>query len=408
MTEQSTLNLPDHVPADLYRDWPAGNVLAGDWRNPFAETEAVFSADYPSIFYTMGNFGVYTWMVTRHEDVRTVYQTPEIFSSIGIGGYQKLAGEEWEMLPLAIDAPDHSNYRSLLLPPLSPKKISALEEPMRLRSLELIDSFISKGECDFVDDFARPYPISIFMNLMGFPSSMYEQFLQWEKCILSGGDLTLDDRASGIRDCIAWLRGFIEERENNPQQDLTTTIVTSQINGKPITPDGKIGMVFMLFVGGLDTVASSLSLWFTWLGVNTDYRQQLIDNPKLIPSAVEELLRVNPVVNSPRYVKEDTVFRGVTMKKGDQVTCMNSAACFDEAVFNCPREVVFDRAPNKHLTLAAGPHRCMGSHLARRELKIALETWLEKIPNYRIKPGSDVTAFGGLGGVKWLPLEWDI
>lgn len=406
MTQPNLPPLPKHVPESVYRDWPYSRAPAADWKNPFAETEIIFTDAYPSIFYTAGIFGG-TWMVTRYEDVRTVYQSADKFSSVGIGGFQKLAGEEWEMLPLAADAPMHTHYRALLNPHLAPRKVAAMEPSIRDRANELIDSFISRGECEFIAEFARPYPISIFMHLMGFPWSMYEQFLIWEKHILSGDDLTLEERAEGIRECISWLRTFIAERDQNPQDDLTSAIITSEVDGRPISQDEKIGMVFMLFVGGLDTIAGSLSLWLPWLSVNTSHRQSLIDNPALIPDAVEELLRVNPLVNSPRYVKEDIVFQGVTMKKGDQVTCMNSAAAFDGTAIECPREVRFDRRPNRHFTLAAGPHRCLGSHLGRMELRIALETFLARIPEYRVKPGVDIQAIGGLGGIKKLPLEWD-
>lgn len=398
--------IPAHVPESIVRDWPQGRVHAANWKDPFAETKQIFTDEYPSIFYSLGPFGG-SWMVTRYEDIKTVYQTPEHFSSVGIGGFQKIAGEEWEMLPLASDGNDHRNYRSLLNPHLAPHQIDLMEDSIRARANELIDNFIDKGECEFVAEFARPYPIYIFMKLMGFPWSMYEKFLEWEHHILNGEGLTLEERAVGIRECIEWLRSFIAEREAAPQDDLTSKIVTAEIDGQPLSADEKIGMVFMLFVGGLDTIAGSLSLWLPWLFNNPDHRKQLIDNPEIIPTAVEELLRVNPLVNSPRYVQEDMVFQGVEMKKGDQVTCMNTAGAFDESQFGCPRDVKFDRQPNRHMTLAFGPHRCLGSHLARRELTVALETWLERIPDYRVKEGADIKAIGGLGGIGELPLEWD-
>ena len=409
-----TLPIPDHVPPELVRSSPGYDAVASDWRNPFADTENVFTADYPPIFFVpgypipiVGTKALGTWMITRHEDIREVYQTPAVFSSHGIAGYQHLAGEDWEMLPLSVDAPMHRHYRLPLVSSVSPKAVNGMDGLIRARANALIDQFIDRGECEFISEFGRPYPISIFMRLMGFPvEEMYDRFLVWEKHILSGDDLTLEERGAGIKECIAWLRAFIADREQNPQDDLTSKIVQAQIDGRPINADEKIGLVFMLFVGGLDTIVGSLSLWFPWLCAHPEYRAKLIERPELIPGAVEELLRMNPLVSSPRTVTRDVVFRGITMKAGDVVLLLSATGNFDERKFTCPRTANFERSPNPHMTLAAGPHRCLGSHLARRELQVALETWLKRIPNFEIKEGFEVVAHAGLHAVRELRLVW--
>lgn len=407
------LPIPDHVPPELVRPGKGFDDVSSDWRNPFADTANVFR-DCPPIFFVpgfpipiVGSTALGTWMITRHEDIREAYQNAEVFSSHGIAGFQHLAGEPWEMLPLSVDAPMHMKYRMPLVSSVSPKSVDAMESMIRARANSLIDNFIDKGECEFVEEFGRPFPISIFMNLMGFPvEEMYEKFLEWEKHILSGQDLPLEERAEGIKECIAWLRSFIADREKNPQNDLTSQIVQAQIGDRPINADEKIGLVFMLFVGGLDTIVGSLSLWFPWLCAHPEYRAKLIEQPDLIPDAVEELLRMNPLVDSPRVVTRDIEFRGVTMKQGDVVMLMNSTGNFDEQKFEHPREVDFGRYPNHHFTFAAGPHRCLGSHLARRELHVALETWLTRIPEFRIKEGFQVVAHAGLHAVRELRLAW--
>ncbi len=409
-----THEIPDHVPPELVRSGPGFDDVASDWRNPFADTENVFTGDYPPIFFVpgypipiVGTSALGAWMITRHDDIREVFQTPAVFSSHGIAGYQHLAGEDWEMLPLSVDAPMHRHYRLPLAPSVSPKAVNAMDGLIRERANSLIDAFIDRGQCEFISEFGRPYPISIFMRLMGFPvEKMYEKFLEWETHILSADNLTLEERREGIKECIAWLRSFIAERERNPQDDLTSVIVQSQIDGRPINADEKIGLVFMLFVGGLDTIVGSLSLWFPWLCAHPEYRTQLVERPELIPGAVEELLRMNPLVSSPRTVTRDIVFRGVTMKAGDVVVMLSATGNFDERKFSCPRTADFERSPNPHMTLAAGPHRCLGSHLARRELNIAMETWLKRIPNFEIEEGFEVVAHPGLKAVRELRLVW--
>jgi cytochrome P450 len=244
------------------------------------------------------------------------------------------------------------------------------------------------------------------MKLMGFPPEKFEEFLAWEYAILhSGGDI--EKMRWGIGSAIAYLRSFIAEMKANPAPNLTSHIVHGEVQGRPLTDDEIIGTVSFLWLGGLDTVAATTSLMFRRLALDPGLQRQLRQKPALIPDAIEEFLRVQPLVNSTRLVKQDHEVRGVAIKRGDHIMCFNLAGNFDPAEFEDPRAVRFDRPSNRHFTLAGGPHRCLGSHLARRELRLALGEFLRRIPEFQIRPGSDVTAYPGLIAAPRLPIVWD-
>jgi cytochrome P450 len=345
------------------------------------------------------------WVVTHHEDIREVYQNSDLYSTAGQANFQKLVGESFDMIPLAIDPPEHGKYRILLNPWFSPKAITALEPQMRAIIGELIDGFADQGECDVSYDFGRLYPVRVFMRLMGFPPERLEDFLSWEYAILHNMN-DLDRMKWGLTNSIAYVRGFIEEMRANPADNLTSHIVHGQVEGRPLTEDEIIGATYFLWVGGLDTVAATTALMFRRLALEPKLQQTLRDNPASHAEAIEEFLRTQPILNVIRVVKRDHVIHGVQIKAGDRVMGMNMSGNFDPAEFQCPREFRLDRPSNRHFTLAGGPHRCLGSHLARRELRIALTEFLARIPPFRLKPGADRTVTPGLAAAAHLPLVW--
>jgi cytochrome P450 len=402
-------NVPAHVPPELVRDldWAAGHCPV-DFAEPYKETERLLAPEVPRVLWTpdavAGKPGVGAWVVTRYEDIAKVYQDAELFSTEGVAAFQWMIGETWPCIPLGIDPPDHMKYRMMLNPHFSPKAIDALEPKIRASANDLIDQFIDKGEVDYAYDFARVYPVRVFMDLMGFPFTMFQQFLDWEFAILHSRDFqTATDALRGI---LAYLREFIAERQADPGEELADKIIHSEVAGRPITDDEIIGTIFFLWLGGLDTVASSLSMMYRRLATSPDMQKLLREDAKKIPDAVEEFLRVQPLVNSQRLLKQDYELHGVQMKKGDWVMCLVTAGNFDPTEFKCPREVQLDRQPNRHFTLAGGPHRCLGSHLARRELRVALEEWLKRIPSFSVKPGADMSVYPGLRSARNLEIVW--
>jgi len=396
---------PPHVPASLIREL---DYLDANTRiDPFSTTENIYE-ELPPIFFSLHQSPpVYkgTWVVTRYADIREVYQNDELYSNEGAASFQRLVGETFRMIPLAVDPPEHGKYRLLLNPWFSPKAVTALEPKIRATINELIDGFVDKGECDVAYDFGRIYPVRVFLDLMGFPFEKFEDFLAWEYSILhKRGDL--EAMRWGVQGALSYLREFIAEVRRKPQDKLGSAIVHGQIDGRPITEEEIIGTMFFLWVGGLDTVAATTSLMCRRLALQPELQQRLRDNPDLIPDAIEEFMRVQPLVNSSRMVKKDHRIHGVEIRKGDHILCYNAAGNFDPLEFDDPREVRLDRTPNRHFTLAGGPHRCLGSHLARRELRIALGELLRRVPPFRLKADADLTVTPGLIAAPNLPIEW--
>lgn len=398
--------VPAHVPRALVHDirsYSTPNTLD----DPFSLTADIFEELPPVVFTPHGTPGLYSgaWVVSRYEDVREVYQNDALYSTKGAADFVSLVGETFRMIPLALDPPEHASYRLLLNSWFSPKSVNAMEPAIRATIAGLIDGFADKGECDLSYDYGRIYPVRVFLDLMGFPQEMMEDFLEWEYAILhSYGDVP--KMQWGIGSAIKYLRGFMQQVKARPDDRLASHIVHGQVDGRPMTDEESIGTLTFLWLGGLDTVAATTSLAFRHLAIDHDLQQRLREHPELLGDAVEEFLRMQPLVNSVRLVKEDHDIRGVQIKKGDHVMCFNAAGNFDPAEFDDPRTFRLDRASNRHFTLAGGPHRCLGSHLARRELKIALEEVLRRLPMFSLKPGSDRTAYPGLLAVPRLPVVW--
>jgi cytochrome P450 len=410
----NTAAIPAHVPPDLVRDYE--DVLGPNTLDdPFALTEQVRTS-FPPIFfatpkYTGAMGGTGSWVCTRYEDIREVLQNTDRYSSEGIFPFQALVGESWRAVPISFDPPEHDKYRLMLNPWFSPKAITQLESQIHGIINDLIDGFAAKGECDAAYGFSRIYPVKVFMALMGFPAERFEDFLSWGLAMLHEMN-NLERVKWGASSALAYLRSFIEEvKSEPPNETLTSRIVHGQVEGRPLTDDEIIGTVFFLWVGGLDTVAAASTFMFRWLALNPKLQAELrakLDDAAYMTEAVEEFLRMHPTVNSARVAKVDHELGGVQVKAGDRMSCLIAVGNFDLAEFEEPRCFHADRATNRHLTFIAGPHRCLGSHLARRELRIALQEFLRRIPPFRMEPGADRTVVPGLIAMKHLPLVWDV
>ena len=402
--------VPAHVPPELVLDTRvAAGIVANDLAEPYAPADAVRDPAFPRIHYypwpISGNrHGA--WVVTRYEDIRRVYEDSDLFSTEGVAQFQMLAGETFPSIPLGIDPPDHGRYRKFLNPWFTPVAMKDREPRIREIIGGMIDDFADRGEVDIAYDFGRVFPVRVFLDLMGFPFSMFEQFLDWEGNILHQD--AIEKKAEAVRGILAYLRGFIAEKQADPDETLGSYIANGAIDGKPLTDDEIIGMTWFLWLGGLDTVASTVSQMFRRLAMFPDLQAQIRDNKNLINSAVEEFLRTQPLVNSGRKVKRDFKWHGVQIKAGDWVTVFNTSGNFDEAQFTCPHQFDPARSGNRHFTLAGGLHICLGAHLARRELRVLLDEWFTRIPHeFRIKKGADTTVVPSLLSIRNLPIVWD-
>jgi len=402
--------VPAHVPPELVLDTRvAAGIVANDLAEPYAPADAVRDPEFPHIHYypwpISGNrHGA--WVVTRYEDIRRVYEDSDLFSTEGVAQFQMLAGETFPSIPLGIDPPDHGRYRKFLNPWFTPVAMKDREPRIREIIGGMIDEFADKGEVDIAFGFGRVFPVRVFLDLMGFPFSMFEQFLDWEWDILH--EEAIETKAEAVRGILAYLRGFIAEKQAEPDETLGSYIANGSIDGTPLTDDEIIGMTWFLWLGGLDTVASTVSQMFRRLAMSPDLQARLRGDKSLINSAVEEFLRTQPLVNSGRKVKRDLEWHGVRIKAGDWVTVFNTSGNFDEAQFACPHQFDPARSGNRHFTLAGGLHICLGAHLARRELRVLLDEWFTRIPDeFRIKQGADTTVVPSLLSIRNLPIVWD-
>jgi len=248
----------------------------------------------------------------------------------------------------------------------------------------------AKAECDFVEDFAKPFPVGIFLDLMGLPADNMSRFLEWEALIMRDKQT----RSAAMQQVSVYLQELITERRRNPADDLITFAVQAKVDNRPLTDSELVGVCVLLFIRGPRHRHQQFRLPLPPPGGEPRDQDSLRQNPGLIPSAVEELFRAYAVVNTNRYATRDVEFAGVQIKKGDNVTCSTILASRDPREFENPNQVIFTRSPNPHNAFSFGPHRCLGSHLARREIIVGIEEWLRVIPPFRVKPGAVIAAHG--------------
>jgi cytochrome P450 len=399
--------IPSHVPPGLVRDfsfWSAPGMAPTPNGDPQAALSVLHSG--PPIFYAPNNTldGHGTWVVTRAEDQRRVLQDAETFSSHRRIFSSKL-GEDWPLVPLELDPPEHAPFRRLLNPLFGPARMNAMEAGARARAARMIEALKPAGSCDVMEDFAFPFAVGIFLQFLGLPEERGGEFLRWAKGLLHGAEPAV--RAAAARAIIAYLKELADHRRREPGEDFMTFVVQAQVNGRPLTDEEIRGMSVLIFVAGLDTVAAAIGFDLSHLARRPEDQSRLRADPSLIRNAVEELLRAYPTVQMIRVARRDVELHGVQIKAGDYVSCATMIANRDPLEFPDPDRIDLARENNRHVAFAYGPHRCIGSHLARRELVIALEEWLARLPPFRIKPDTAPVTFGGhVFGISRLVLDW--
>jgi cytochrome P450 len=351
--------------------------------------------------------GVY--MVASRDAVEATLKNSEVFSS---EGFLEL-GNVRPLIPLSVDPPRHLKYRKILDPIFAPKQMDAIEGDVTDRVNHFIDMFIDRGECHFTHEFAEPFPSSVFLGLMGLPWDELGTFQRLRDGILRPGTLDMEpeERLQIQKDIgqelYAYFDNVLDERLEEPRDDILTRFNRAEIDGERLTRNEILDICYLFFIAGLDTVTDSLSCFFAYLAEHPEHRQQLVDDPAIIPSAVEELLRwETPVPNVPRQAKSECPVAGHSIPEGGFVLVNVGAANVDPAEYPDAMDVRFDREVNRHLTFGGGVHRCLGSHLARRELRVTLREWHRRIPDYGLKPGLELRYAPGLRLVENLELVW--
>jgi cytochrome P450 len=394
--------VPDHVPPELVRQ--AGIIYSPEFLADPYKFFAGMHEKFPPIFYDVGPFGN-AWVLTKHEDALFALRHAEYFSNEDATPFPRDPEDYFYFIPIEVDPPEHRKYRNIVDPIVSPQGVLKLEERIRALANELIDDIIDKGECEFDEAFGRPLPVLVFLDLMGLPRDMCDTFVSWAMALLHSNDRAIMGQT--LKTIGDYLKTAIADKQANPDDGLVSRIVHAEIDGKPISEKEAFGFATFLFIAGLDTVFATLNNMWLWLARNPERRQEIIDNPENINAQVEELLRVFSVTFSGRTVAQDVEIRGVQLKKGDKITSILPACNFDPDVFPNPTEVNFHRPKKIILAFTVGVHSCMGAHLARLEIKIALQEWLKRIPDFKVKPGTEtIYRPGGVIGPESVPLVW--
>lgn len=398
MNQSVSWTVPEHIPEDRVVDF--------DFMHPPGAEEDVHLAwkslhDGPDIVWSPYNGG--HWIATRADDIEAIQKDHQRFSHARVNIPR---GEDARLVPLELDPPEHTAYRSLITPSFLPQAIASMEEDIRTLTIELIEGFKDRGECEFISEFAKLLPITIFLRLVDLPQEDRLQLLEMTEMAVRGD---LEERHRSQEMLAGYIGKWIEARTRNPGKDLISLIVNAKVDGEPISPERMFGMLIVVIFGGLDTVAAMMSFICRFLAEHPADRRRLVQEPELILTAVDELIRRHGVTNTARVVVEDTELKGVLLKRGDQIQVPNALFGMDERRFDNPMEIDFARKPVVHAAFGNGPHRCPGSFLARTEIKIFLQEWFKRIPEFEIKAGDRPRCASGMvNGVLYLPLQWKV
>ncbi|MGX7680060.1 cytochrome P450 [Jatrophihabitans sp. DSM 45814] len=358
--------------------------------------------------------GMGFFLVSSHEEALQVAQDAETFPQ---PSRSLTTGEEsqFELVPETLNGPIHTKWRRLLGSYFSPGRVNVWDDQIRARANLLIDGFVDRGECDFTAEFALRYPTGIFLEFMGLPVDELEDLLKWETAILHPdyveGESSDATRYAAQAEVTNYFIEVVAKRRAMPRAERPAGLVTEAldwtIDGEPVTDGDLLSFYLLMFMAGLDTVTAELGYGFLHLATHPDDRRQLVERPELIPNATEELLRLYPIVNVPREASRDTEIAGCPVKKGEFVIVSYPSAGRDESAYPDSLTADFERVEISHLTFGAGPHRCLGSHLARHELMIAYQEWHKRIPEYWLNESLPSTeATGGMMTLNSLPLQW--
>jgi cytochrome P450 len=394
--------IPAHVPPELVRS--IGLTEGPEFLAAPHAYMAKLQETQPPVFYDVSSHGG-AWSLLKHEDAFFMLRRADLFTNQGATPFPRDPAFPFQFIPIEIDPPGHRKYRAILDPTFSPQGVLRLENNIRKLANDLIDQFIDKGVCEFTEEFGRPLPVSVFLDLMGLPQEMRDTFVKWAMGLLHSQDRAV--MGNSMREITAYLKQVIKEKTEKPDGRVISQIAHAKPDGQPMTELEIFGFVIFLFIAGLDTVFATLNNVWVWLAENPDRRKEIIDSPQNILGVVEELLRVFSVTFSGRTLTKDIELRGVRMKKGDKVTSILPTCNYDPEVFPNPTVVDFHRQRKPILAFAGGVHSCMGSHLARLEIKIALTEWLRRIPDFSLQPGTKIEYWpGGVVGPKLVPLCW--
>jgi cytochrome P450 len=410
--------------SDQFRDRPLGTRTAintdpvTDWQSDWSHLDPVWAADPYSIQDELreqcpmahtGRFGG-AWLPTTYEDVAAIAHDTDSFTSrtVIVGNFRPPP----EVAPIGIippissDPPFHHDARKLLLPAFTKSEIAKLEAATRAYCHELIDALVGRDVVDAATDYAQHIPMRVISDMLGFPPEDGPEFREFVELALEGINLPPEERIAGMGALFDYIQKQIREHLDNPRDDLTMYLLDAELYGNKLDAFHIAGTIGLLLVAGIDTTWSAIgaSLWH--LAKTPADRERIVAEPDLLPVALEEFLRAYAPVTMARLVREDISWNGVEMKTDDFILLSFPAANRDPAHFERADEVLIDREVNRHGAFGLGIHRCLGSHLARMELRVALEVWLSRLPDFTLDDPDAVTwSAGQVRGPRTLPLR---
>jgi hypothetical protein len=335
-------------------------------------------------------------MFSGYDDIRDLARDAERFTSraIEVAGPLNAAGGLY-LPPLTSDPPGHRAQRDVLMPYFMPARVAEMEPMIRAEARRLAAELARRGEGDVIEDFAQPLTLAVLTSILGVPDG--SQITDWMIRMIRVGPMDQQVRAAAVREIIAYIEGLLTERDQagNTGADLLSYLNRARIDGEPLSRKHRIGSGFLVLIAGADTTWSAIgsSLWH--LATRPDDRQRLLDEPKLLDSAIEEFLRFYAPVTVGRLAREDVEAHGRRVPAGDRVVLPFAAANRDPEVFRDPDKLQVDRRRNRHLTFGSGAHRCLGSNLARLELRVTLQEWLKVMPRFQLADGERIQWSGG-------------
>jgi cytochrome P450 len=385
---------------------------AATGESPLGRLDSASSRDPQSLYRALRDIGPVVpiegvgYFVAGDAEIEAVLRQPKLFSSNVTAGE---LGNTRPLIPLQIDPPDQRKYRKLLNPLFAPQQVLPMEDSLVALVNELIDNFGDAERIDFATQFSIPFPSQVFLTLFGLPYEELPRFLEMKDGIIRPNYIL--DRPGNDPDVQAYRRDtaasiyqyfddILAERAAQPRDDLLSWLLAAVADGERLTHNEIVDICFLFLVAGLDTVSASLDCFYWYLSEHPELRQQIVDDPERVPALVEELLRwETPVMVVARGATEDVELGGCPIKAGEHVMIVLGSADTDPARFPDADVVRLDREANRHLAFGGGIHRCLGSHLARLELRVALREWHKRIPDYSIEPGADLTFTTGVRSV---------
>jgi cytochrome P450 len=395
MDKPAELSVPTHIPSGLVYDYDFFQSVSGVERPHWTITEKLVR-EAPPVFYTPRNGG--HWVVTSASVALDMFRHYDRFSIEP--QHNAARKKDARFLPLEYDPPEHTELRKIVAPIFTPGSVARLEPSIRQMAIDLIEGVLQDGRCEFVRQVSNRFPVSVFLRLADGPLEHADAMIDMANRFLREQDFAI--KQSGVNDLTRFLGAIVEQRRANPGSDLISSIVRGRrADGTPLTEKEILGACTFIFMAGLDTVAAMIAFVMEFLARNPDHYRQLTDNPAKIANAVEELMRVSGVAMPERGVAKDNDYNGIPFRKGDRIVYLLQISGMTDPSVEDPYRVDFDREVSSHLVFGSGAHRCLGSHLARVEIRVFLEEWVKRVPAFGL--GADKIPVHG--GTVWIPMQ---